>query len=141
MSLGLARVCSTSLNPSLRTSTPLNQNLPPFLRNLRGARHAERVQSAWKTAAGCDVVLFVVDARRQLAAPDPRVLRAASDIGTKIEDSEKAGSPPFALVLNKADAVPREDRPRLLKLAEEFQRLAAFDDVFYVSALKGKNDT
>lgn len=38
----------------------------------------------------------------------------------------------------QVDAVPRPDRKHLLPLAERFQQLRPFDDVFFVSAKKGK---
>ena len=35
--------------------------------SLHGARHEQRVRSAWGTAAGTDLLLFLVDAQRQVA--------------------------------------------------------------------------
>jgi small GTP-binding protein len=107
------------------------QNLSP--------RHLRRVESAWKTASECDVLLFVIDAQRQLALPDPRVLRLVQSLsGGMIPGlGSKMTLPVTALVLNKVDMVPKEQRSMMLPLAENLSKQANFDEVFWVSALRG----
>lgn len=107
------------------------QNLSP--------RHLRRVESAWKTASECDVLLFVIDAQRQLALPDPRVLRLVQSLrgGTIPGLSSKMTLPATALVLNKVDMVPKEQRSMMLPLAEQLSSQSNFDEVFWVSALRG----
>jgi len=91
-------------------------------------------------------VLFVVDAHRQLVAPDPRVIRAARSLRDATNETIAiagssqldCGVPPVSLVLNKVDRVSKGQRPLLLKLADEFRSLVPFDDVFWISALRGR---
>ena len=45
--------------------------------------------------------------------------------------------PATALVLNKVDAVPKDQRAMMLPLAEQLSSQARFDEVFWVSALRG----
>lgn len=116
----------------------LTASFPSACRSVHNARHAERVQSAWKTAAGCDALLFVVDAHRQLQAPDPRVIQVAEKLEENMQAIGLSAAPPVALVLNKADAVPKEQRPSLLKLADAFRGIASFEGVFWISALRGQ---
>ena len=72
-------------------------------RNLRGRRHRARVASAWAAAARCDVLVFLVDAQRQLAAPDPRLARLLA--GLAADRGDWGPVPPAILALNKMDLV------------------------------------
>lgn len=45
-------------------------------------KHSARVHSAWGIASQSDVLVFVVDAARQVCQPDPRVLRLVTNIAT-----------------------------------------------------------
>lgn len=94
------------------------------------AKHETRVKSAWKMAKNCGLLLFIVDAARQLQKPDPRVL----DMVARIQEFSP---PPSILVLNKVDAVDHDQKGELLPLADSFRSRAEFTDVFWVSALRG----
>lgn len=93
-------------------------------------------------AADCDLLLFIVDAHRQLERSDPRVLRLIAEYGSGKApagmESAAWSPPPSVLVLNKVDALQREQRPSLLALADKMRSLHSFQDVFWVSALRGK---
>ncbi|MCK9544546.1 MAG: GTPase Era [Novosphingobium sp.] len=81
------------------------------------------VAAAWEGAQEADAILLVVDAvklRRHELQP---LLEALADRPER-----------KILVLNKVDASPKE---ALLKLAEDLSGKAAFDEVFFVSALTG----
>lgn len=84
----------------------------------RGPRHARRVASAWATARDADAVLLVVDAARQAARPDARVVALAAGLargpgGAASTDSSWV-CPPATLVLNKIDLIPRSARDAAL---------------------------
>lgn len=106
-------------------------------RNYKSSSDEYRVRSAWATAAECDRLLLILDAHRQLSRPDPRVIRLVTNFGTSAMPAGIGAIPPAALVLNKVDQVPREQRPALLSLANDLQKLHAFEEVFWVSALRG----
>ena len=103
-------------------------------------QHLTRIESAWKVASQCDVVLLVLDAHRQITVPDPRVVRLVESLGSSNIPglSSNIQLPPIALVLNKVDAVKKEQRSLMLPLAEQFRSMAKFEDIFWVSALRGK---
>lgn len=118
-------------------------------RHYKNAKHAERVQSAWKTAFNCDIILFLIDAARQLQQPDPRVLRLVSNFGSQRAHDDSSNNddsgnrsnssrsiPSAILVLNKLDAIPKENRPSVLALTDQFRELASFEEVFWISALR-----
>jgi len=88
------------------------------------------VQSAWSGAKDADAVLVIVDALAEIS--EPRGL-AARDTQSIIEGLFKSGRK-TALVLNKIDAVSRQD---LLPLAERLDTKPGFERVFMISALKG----
>jgi GTP-binding protein Era len=104
----------------------------------RGSAHAQRVASAWRTAADADAVLFIVDAARQAATGDARIpllLRAALDELSAARERRGRGAagmglhpaggvdgwppppppPPAILVLNKVDAIPAAARAATLR--------------------------
>ncbi|KAL4452389.1 hypothetical protein ABPG75_008051 [Micractinium tetrahymenae] len=101
--------------------------------------HQRRVRGAWSAAGDCDLLLFLVDAARELQRADPRIARLLADSASRqrLGMPQDWQPPPAVLVLNKVDAVPRPDRKQLLPLAERFQQLRQFDDVFFISAKKG----
>jgi GTPase len=86
-------------------------------------RRLERamVTSAWGGAGDADAVAFVLDARKGVDEEAEAILNGLPQL-----------SQPVFLVLNKVDVV---DPPKLLKLAEELNKIFAFQDTFMVSAL------
>lgn len=89
------------------------------------------VKSAWTGAGDADAILVIVDA--QALALDPAGL-AARDT-QMIIDGLKSSERKAALILNKIDAMKRED---LLPLAQRLNEQGVFSDVFMISALKGQ---
>ncbi len=81
------------------------------------------VAAAWDGAGQADFVLLLVDAKTGSTAA---VRQIAAEVA--------AAARPVALVLNKADLI---DRPRLLPLAQEMSKLAAFEQIFMISAATG----
>lgn len=108
-------------------------------RHYRNPAHQRRVRSAWTVAGDCDLLLFLVDASRQLQRPDPRIHRllAESCSARALGMGEGWSPPPAVLVLNKVDLVPRGARPQLLPLSDHLRKLRSFEDVFYISAKDG----
>jgi GTPase Era involved in 16S rRNA processing len=94
-------------------------------------------------AAGCDLLLLIVDAHRQLAKSDPRVLRLIAEYGSGKAPAGLSGAPwsppPSILVLNKVDMLHRDQRPALLGLADRLAALHKFEEIFWVSALRGES--
>lgn len=81
------------------------------------------VSAAWEGASEADAILLVVDARKKKRDYLEPILAALQ------------GRPERKmLVLNKVDATPKEP---LLVMAQELTDAAAFDEVFFVSALTG----
>ncbi|KAL4450072.1 hypothetical protein ABPG77_010741 [Micractinium sp. CCAP 211/92] len=101
--------------------------------------HQRRVRGAWTAAGDCDLLLFLVDAARELQRADPRIARLLADSASPQRLGMPADwqPPPAVLVLNKVDAVPRPDRKHLLPLADRLRQLRQFEDVFFISAKKG----
>ena len=81
------------------------------------------VAAAWEGAQEADAILLVVDAVKQ----------RRHELGPLLE-TLKDRSERKLLVLNKVDASAKEP---LLALAEDLTGKAAFDEVFFVSALSG----
>lgn len=81
------------------------------------------VSAAWDGAQEADAILLVVDARKK-----------KRDYLEPILASLKGRPERKILVLNKVDSTPKEP---LLIMAEELSADAAFDEVFFVSALTG----
>lgn len=81
------------------------------------------VSAAWEGASDADAILLVVDARKK-----------KRDYLEPILESLKGRKERKILVLNKVDATPKEP---LLVAAEDLSAAAAFDEVFFVSALTG----
>lgn len=81
------------------------------------------VAAAWEGAQEADAILLVVDAVKQRRHELEPLL-----------ETLKGRTERKLLVLNKVDTSVKE---ALLKLAEEFTGIVAFDEVFFVSALTG----
>lgn len=60
-------------------------------------KHSRRVRSAWGIASQSDILVFVVDAARQVCQPDPRVLRLVTNIATLGSGAKTDGKQPTAL--------------------------------------------
>ena len=107
-----------------------------------GDAHGARVASAWRSAADADLLLFLVDAQRQSAAPDPRIsaLLARAAASLRAAAPERPAPPPALLLLSKADLLPGGERgERLLaSLVAALSPLHAFDAAFAVSALRNQ---
>jgi GTPase len=86
-------------------------------------RRLERamVTSAWGGAGDADAVAFILDARKGVDEEAEAILNGLPQL-----------KQPVFLVLNKVDVV---DPPKLLKLAEDLNKIFAFQDTFMVSAL------
>ena len=111
----------------------------------RNPRHGAKVAGAWAAAAQCDVVLFIVDAFRQVKRPDPRVERLLTEARGAFERARYASvtglrAPPSVLALNKVDlfAPGDEGRASLKALARRLATLGAFERLFPVSAKLGR---
>lgn len=116
-------------------------NTPTRRRHYRNPAHQRRVRGAWAVAGDCDLLLFLVDAARELQRPDPRIHRLLADSCTAAGlglGSDEWQPPPAVLVLNKCDAVPRPQRTQLLPLSDRLRQLRQFDDVFFISAKDGE---
>ncbi len=82
------------------------------------------VEAAWGGAADADVVALLVDVRRGLDEENRRIIDGLKQVGRKA-----------ILVLNKIDLI---ERPKLLELADAFNKAFPFEATFMVSALKGE---
>lgn len=81
------------------------------------------VRAAWDGAREAELILFVVDAKTGFRAEPQAILEA---LATRTE--------PRLLILNKVDIAPK---PKLLDLAAHAAALAAFDEIFMISAATG----
>src|SRR5579871_2730396 len=88
------------------------------------------VQAAWGGAADADAILVIIDAPELSANPSGL---AAGDT-ERIVDGLKSAGKKAALVLNKIDAIKRD---QLLPLTENLNKTGVFDRVFMISASKG----
>ncbi|CAA7061325.1 unnamed protein product [Microthlaspi erraticum] len=89
-----------------------------------------RVQNAWTSVDLFDVLIVMFDVHRHLTCPDSRVVRLITCMGQEANPKQKR-----ILCMNKVDLV--EKKKQLLKVAEEFQNLPAYDRYFMISGLKG----
>ena len=117
----------------------------------RNAAHGRKVESAFGVASECDVLLFVVDAARQMERRDLRVLHLVQktreamrrflyeDYLAERGEGEPSAVPEAVLVLNKVDKIPSERRNDLIKMVKDFQagEHYAFSRVFPISAMTG----
>ncbi len=81
------------------------------------------VDAAWAGAADADVVALLVDVRRGLDDDNRRILEGL-----------KKANRPCILVLNKIDLI---EKPKLLELADLYNKEYPFEATFMISALKG----
>ncbi len=81
------------------------------------------VKAAWDGASDADVIALVIDAKAGLKGEVPDIIAA---LAPRRE--------PKILVLNKVDICVKE---RLLDLARRCSELAAFDEIFFISAHTG----
>jgi GTP-binding protein Era len=86
------------------------------------------VAAAWGAAADADVLMLVVDARKE--AGQASLTEDTQSILAALGDIRKAR----LVVLNKVDLV---ERPKLLELTARLNAALAFDETFMVSALTG----
>ena len=85
------------------------------------------VASAWGAAADADVLMLLIDARKEA---DASLTEDTQSILAALGDARK----PRLAVLNKVDLV---ERPKLLELAAKLNAALAFDETFMVSATTG----
>ncbi|WP_245296860.1 MULTISPECIES: GTPase Era [Rhodomicrobium] len=84
------------------------------------------VEAAWGGAREAEVVVVMVDAAKGI-----------DDEAEAILEGSKALKMPVVLVLNKVDRIERDDRPKLLGLAEKGAEFGHFDRTFMISAENG----
>lgn len=89
----------------------------------RRALDRAMVAAAWSGAADADITLFLVDARRGVAAEVAEVAERVPALGRRVW-----------LMLNKVDLV---SRPKLLPLAASLVALAPFEATYMISAKTG----
>ncbi|KAH7295721.1 hypothetical protein KP509_27G062200 [Ceratopteris richardii] len=89
-----------------------------------------RSESAWQLFYHCEVLLVLVDAYRQIHKSDKRVIRLVEKLGSEVSPNLKK-----SLVLNKVDIV--ENKKQLLPLAQQFENLPGYENIFMISALTG----
>jgi GTPase len=86
------------------------------------------VASAWGAAADADVLILLIDARKEPG--EASLSEDTQSILAALGDSRQ----PRLAVLNKIDLV---ERPKLLELTAKLNAALAFDETFMVSALTG----
>jgi GTP-binding protein Era len=84
------------------------------------------VEAAWGGARDADAVVVLIDAAKGIDEENAAIL-----------DGAKALTMPVALALNKVDRIARDDKPKLLKLAETCADYGYFDRIFMISAASG----
>ncbi|KAK3252728.1 hypothetical protein CYMTET_37994 [Cymbomonas tetramitiformis] len=103
----------------------------------RHSSQGERVRMAWGTALSCDLILFIVDAFREVRRPDPRIPRLLRDINASMQETTTVWSErdtiPTALLLNKVDRISNSAWRDLEALREKLSAMHDFDRVFYTS--------
>ena len=84
------------------------------------------VDAAWGGAREADAVVVLIDAAR-----------GADEEAEVILDGSKQLKMPVALALNKVDRIGRDDKPKLLGLAEKAAQFRHFDRIFMIAAETG----
>ena len=84
------------------------------------------VAAAWEGVADADVICVLIDAKRGLNEENEKLLARLSELNSNKKT---------LLLLNKVDLVPKES---LLALTAACHEAYAFDETFYISALKGE---
>eukprot|EP00891_Asterochloris_glomerata_P003404 jgi/Astpho2/3404/e_gw1.00054.126.1_t len=112
-------------------------------RQYRDMGHEANVKSAWSTAGNCDMIMFIVDAHRQVVQPDPRVTRLVEELSNSLKreaELPEGDQIPAVLVLNKVDMLRMEGRSGMkeqaLRLCEQFNAMHKFEGSFWVSATR-----
>mmetsp|Transcript_1482 Transcript_1482/g.3721 ORF Transcript_1482/g.3721 Transcript_1482/m.3721 type:complete len:303 (-) Transcript_1482:315-1223(-) len=101
-------------------------------------RNIERVASAWAAAAGCDVLLFVVDSYHESHSPSAAVRNLARDLSRagQLPGLRDWKCPPCVLVLTKMDRLRLQEKRDAVTIAEDLLERHPFFDVHYVSGEK-----
>lgn len=89
-----------------------------------------RVESAWSSVDLYDMLVVIFDVHRHLTRPDKRVIKLIKQMGSQVHPKQKR-----ILCMNKVDLV--EKKKDLLKVAEQFNDLPAYERYFMISGLKG----
>lgn len=99
-------------------------------------KHGHRVESAWNIAGSCDVALLLVDAHRQHARPDPRVVTLIENFTSSLSEEKDTLKPKTALVLTKIDKVVaiNEDFGQMVR---DLFHISQMNELFCISALRG----
>jgi GTPase len=84
------------------------------------------VDAAWGGAKEADAVVVMVDAAKGVDEEAEAIL-----------ENSKQLKMPVALALNKVDRIGRDDKPKLLALAEKAAEFGHFDRIFMISAETG----
>jgi GTP-binding protein Era len=84
------------------------------------------VEAAWGGARDADAAIIIIDAAKGIDGQAEAILKGAKDI--KI---------PRVLALNKIDRIGRDDKPKLLALAQKGTDHGYFDEIFMISAETG----
>ena len=84
------------------------------------------VDAAWGGAREADAVVVLIDAAK-----------GVDDDAEVILEGSKQLKMPVALALNKVDRIGRDDKPKLLGLAEKAAEYGHFDRIFMISAETG----
>jgi GTP-binding protein Era len=90
----------------------------------------QRSESAWRSLFLYDVLLVMIDARRHLERPDPRVISLVKKLGENVHPKQKR-----VLCMNKVDLI--EVKKDLLKVAGEFGHLPGYDEFYMISGMRG----
>lgn len=87
----------------LRTLPASRGTPPPLCRHYKNPAHQRRVRGAWAATGDCDLLLFLVDAARELQRADPRIARLLADSAShqRLGMPDDWHPPPAVLVLNK----------------------------------------
>lgn len=83
-------------------------------------------KESFSTLRDCDLIMYLVDGSVDFGSGDEFVINELSKVKT-----------PKFLVFNKIDII--NDKNRLMENVIKFQQKFEFDDVFYISSLKGDN--
>lgn len=84
------------------------------------------VEAAWGGARDADAVVVLVDAAKGIDEQAEAILEGAREL-----------TMPTSLALNKTDRILREDKPKLLQLAERGAAQGNFQRIFMISAESG----
>ena len=83
------------------------------------------VKSAYTALNEADAVIYLVEPRNKMHEGDVAIIESLAEVKT-----------PVYLGINKVDTV---DKPRLLKMIEDYHKLYDFKGIVPISALKGEN--